>query len=169
VTAAGAATATIREFDRARDDRAVRRCFVELQDFERGLDPRMPPGERIADAYLALLFERCRRFDGVVLVAEQGGAVVGFVAVWTRWRSDEPDDDPAPLAFVSDLVVSAPQRRRGIGRALLRAAEACARQAGAPALRLSVKADNAGARALYAREGFGELEIELEKKLADEE
>jgi ribosomal protein S18 acetylase RimI-like enzyme len=105
----------------------------------------------------------------VVLVAERGGAVVGFVAVWTRYRSEEPDDDPAPLAFVSDLVVSAEHRGCGIGRALLRAAEAHARAAGAPSLRLSVKAGNTAAISLYAREGFEELEIELEKRLSTKE
>ena len=126
----------------------------------------MPPGERIADAYLDLMFRRCREFDGVVVVADQDGTVVGFVAVWTRWRSSEPDDDPGPYGFVSDLVVSAAQRGRGIGRALLRAAETRVREAGVPALRLSVKAANAGASALYAAEGFEAAEIEMEKRLA---
>ncbi len=56
-------------------------------------------------------------------------------------------------------------RGRGIGRALLRAAEARAREAGARSLQLSVKAGNAGASSLYAAEGFRETEIYLEKAL----
>jgi ribosomal protein S18 acetylase RimI-like enzyme len=149
-----------------RDRAAVRTCFVALQDFERELDPRIPPGEQIADAYLDLMFARCREFDGVVLVAEVEGAVVGFVTVLTRYRSPEPDDDPREHGFVSDLVVLAAHRGRGLGRSLLRAAEARAREAGALAVRLSVKAGNTGALALYSVEGFAESEVYLEKRLS---
>ena len=67
--------------------------------------------------------------------------------------------------YVSDLIVSAAHRGRGIGRRLLRAAEALAREAGARTIRLSVKAGNVGARSLYAAEGFEEAEIYLEKPL----
>jgi ribosomal protein S18 acetylase RimI-like enzyme len=155
----------IREFAPSRDRRAVRACFVDLQEFERGLDPRMPPGEQIADEYLDLMFRRCREFDGAVLVAEVEGAVVGFVTVWTRYRSSEPDDDPREHGFISDLVVLAAHRGCGFGRSLLRAAEARAREAGARELRLSVKAGNTGALALYSAEGFAESEIYLEKPL----
>lgn len=155
----------IREFDPSRDHGAVRTCFIELHEFERGLDPRMLPGDGIADAYLDLMFRRCREFDGDVLVAEIAGEVIGFVTVWKRFRSSEPDDDPRPYGFVSDLVVRAPQRGRGFGRALLREAEARARAAGARWLRLSVKAGNTGALALYASEGFEQSELDLEKAL----
>jgi ribosomal protein S18 acetylase RimI-like enzyme len=155
----------IRAFNPSRDQGAVRRCFIELQDFERKLDSRMPPGEQVADAYLDLMFRRCQEFDGVVLVAEAEGSVVGFVTIWTRYRSSEPDDDPRDHGFVSDLVVLLEHRGRGFGRSLLRAAEARAREAGARELRLSVKAANAGARALYSAEGFAEQEIYLEKLL----
>ncbi len=156
----------IREFDPLRDHDAVRSCAIELQDYERALDPRIPPGEQIADRYLDLMLRRCAEFDGVVLVAEADGAVTGFVSVWTRYRSSEPDDDPAEHGYVSDLVVSAKHRGRGIGRALLRAAEARARQAGADTLRVSVKAGNTNALSLYSAEGFESSEIYLEKRLA---
>jgi len=102
-----------------------------------------------------------------VLVACEGEQPVGFVAVLTRYRSSEPDDPTEAIGFVTDLVVSAPHRGRGTGRALLRAAEARVRRAGAGSLRLSVKAGNAPAEALYAAEGFEPAEIELEKQLTD--
>ncbi len=155
----------IREFDAARDHESLRSCFIELQEFERTLDPRLSPAEQIADAYLALMFGRCREFDGVVLVAEVGDAVVGFVTVWTRYQSTEPDDDPTAHAYVSDLAVSAAYRRRGVGRSLLRAAEARACDAGAAWVRVSVLADNTAAISLYGAAGFREFEIVLEKRL----
>ena len=102
----------------------------------------------------------------MVLVAEVDGAVSGFVSVWTRYRSSEPNDDPSEHGYVSDLVVSAEHRGHGIGRALLRAAEARARQAGVDTLRVSVKARNTSALSLYSAEGFESLESYLEKRLA---
>ncbi len=98
--------------------------FGRERDFERQIDSRMPPGEQIADRYLDLMFQRCREFDGIVLVAEIDSGVVGFVTIWARYRSSEPDDDPREHGFVSDLIVLAKHRGRGFGRSLLRSAEA---------------------------------------------
>ena len=158
-------TVKIREYDPDRDRHGVRKCFVELQDFERDLDPRMPSGELVADSYLSLMFRRCVEFSGVVLVADVDQQVAGFVTVWTKYHSVEPDDGPREYGFISDLVVSSTYRRRGIGRALLGAAEMRARKAGTSSLQLSVKAGNEGAMALYSAEGFVESEIYLEKAL----
>ena len=62
----------IREFDSARDLAAVRSCFVELQDYECGLDPRKPSGEESTDAYLDWTFRHCREYAGRILVAVDG-------------------------------------------------------------------------------------------------
>ncbi|MCA9511836.1 MAG: GNAT family N-acetyltransferase [Myxococcota bacterium] len=159
------AKAALRAFDPDRDYPAIRRCFVELQETERALDPAMPAGEDVADAYLALLFERCREFAGAVIVAEVDGEVAGYAAVWTRFVSDEPDDDPRAHGHLADLVVAAPYRARGIGRMLLRAAEDRVREAGVPVFCLGVKAGNDPALALYASEGFRETELVLVKSL----
>ena len=156
----------MRDYDPGRDRDAVRDCFAQLQDFERSLDPRVPRGAEIADAYLELLLERCREHAGIVLVAEEASVVVGFVAVLTRYCSDEPEDDPTAFAYVTDLVVRETHRRRGIGRRLLDAAESRARAAGVDCVRLSVKAGNAGAQALYAECGFEGYELVLEKRLS---
>ena len=155
----------IREFDASRDLPAIRECFIELHEFTRQLAPDLPAGERIADAYLDLMFRRCREFEGSVLVAEEVDGIAGFVTIWARYRSTEPDDDPAEHGYISDLVVTATRRGAGIGRALLRAAEARARAAGAQVVRLSVLAENHPARALYRDEGFEDSEIDLEKRL----
>jgi ribosomal protein S18 acetylase RimI-like enzyme len=88
------------------------------------------------------------------------------VVVWTRYRSTEPIDDPSEHGFIPDLIVSSSQRGRGIGEALMRAAEERARAAGARSLVLSVKAGNVSARAFYRAEGFAESEVYLEKALA---
>jgi len=157
----------IRAYDAERDAIELRGLFIELHETERSIDPRMRPSESIADEYLATMFERCTRWDGVVLVVEatEGEGLAGYVCVWRRYVSDELDDPPGEMGYVSDLVVTESARGAGVGRALLRAAEASVRDAGVDTLRLSVLAGNRNAIALYEDEGFAAIEMDLEKRL----
>jgi GNAT superfamily N-acetyltransferase len=139
---------------RASDFEAVRRCVVELQDYERTIDPRLRPGELMADDYWKSIEVRCSEADGLVLVAEQDGAVVGFVAVFAAQPFTELDEPPGTYGLVSDLVVLPPQRGRRVGSELLRRAEAFVRAEGATELRIGVLAQNTGARRLYLNVGF---------------
>ena len=161
-----AETWQIRDYDGARDAGALHACFAELQEFERALEPDLPPGGEVAGAYLPLLFERCARWRGRIFVGEQEGRVLGFAAVQAAVPQEEPDDPPGCYALLSDLVVLPEARRGGLGRALLARAEAYARAQGAQVLCLSVLARNAEARALYESEGFRERFLSLEKRLA---
>ncbi len=151
-------------YDPAEHAAGLRECFVELQEFERTLEPSMPAGDTIADRYLQLMLERCATWDGAVLVALVGGRVGGFVCVWTR-VPPEPDEPAKPYAFISDIVVSKRLRGQGIGRALLAEAERHARQRGAAVLRLDVMAGNSGARHLYEHAGFTARRVEMAKAL----
>jgi GNAT superfamily N-acetyltransferase len=155
----------IRDYAAESDAPALRACYIELQEFERALEPDLPPGEETADAYLALLFDRCARYRGRIFVAEREGRVIGFSGVQAAMPPDEPDEPQEPYAFVSDLVVLPEARREGTGRALLARAEQFARGEGARVLLLGVLARNAGARALYRDEGFRERFLFLEKTL----
>jgi ribosomal protein S18 acetylase RimI-like enzyme len=142
------------------DASALRQCVVALQEFERTMDPRLRPGESMADAYCEQIHARCRDADGRIFVAEQNGIVVGFVAVLAHETFKELDEPAGSYAFISDLVVLAPYRRRGIGRKLLERAEAFARAEGARELRIGVLARNDQARRLYlAAEFTPHLEI----------
>ena len=62
----------------------------------------------------------------------------------------------AQEAELLTLAVAPGARRRGLGRALLEGCLAQAARRGAGAMFLEVAADNAAARALYARAGFAE-------------
>lgn len=153
----------IREYEPSRHRGQLRACVVELQDFERGLEPTLPKGETMADRYLAHVLDRCAGGAGRIFVSEEEGAVVGFVGVLAR-VVPEPDETQA-YAYVSDLVVLPAYRRRGIGRALLERAEAYARGEGARALRVGVLAKNEAAARLYRSLGFGDYTIQLNKPL----
>jgi GNAT superfamily N-acetyltransferase len=66
-----------------------------------------------------------------------------------------------PLLNVHDLAVVPAARRRGVGRALLAAAEARARARGCCKLTLEVLDRNAPARALYSSVGFDDASVGL--------
>ena len=88
-----------------------------------------------------------RHPDGALIVADDAGMIVGRLSLVR---------DPHPSsAHVADLglMVAASHRRRGIGRALLAAAERWARGAAVSKLELHVFPHNEAAIALY--EGFG--------------
>jgi ribosomal protein S18 acetylase RimI-like enzyme len=102
--------------------------------------------------------------DHVALLAEEDGRPVGFALA----RAKTPR-----LARLSDLYVIPEARRRGVASALAR--EVAAAFPDAEYLTLEVAADNAPARATYARWGFTDDQLvlvaakgELERRLAGE-
>lgn len=78
------------------------------------------------------------------LVAEAGRAVAGFVH--------------AEGGFVHALHIAAAARRRGVGRALMAAAETAARAAGETRMRLETDTFNAASQGLYAALGYAEID-----------
>ncbi|MGH7578094.1 MAG: GNAT family N-acetyltransferase [Longimicrobiales bacterium] len=143
---------TIREYQPA-DASGLRRCVVQLQEYERTLEPRLRAGEIIADAYCEMIHVRCRRSRGCVFMADEAGTVVGFAAALAHVPFTELDDPPGTYALVTDLVVLPNYRGRGIGRRLLEHAESFVRAEGASELRIGVLASNE-ARRLYVARGF---------------
>lgn len=165
MSARAAGGAEIRPYDASRDAAGLRACFVALQEFERTLEPTLPCGAEVADGYLTHVFARGAAWDGAVLVAEVEARIVGFVSVWARIPQDEPDEPPEDYAGISDLVVLPDYRNRGIGRALLGAAEDHARARGATSLRIGVLTHNSGAHRLYERVGFVDYRVQMTKRL----
>jgi ribosomal protein S18 acetylase RimI-like enzyme len=137
--------------------------FAELQEAERQGEPLRLPGEVIADKYMSGLLQRMKDGKGRIVVAVQDDGPVGFVAVFLSELLDPELNEPLPVAYISDLVVSGLARRQGIGRALLAEAERLAAEAGAQALTLNVLASNMGARSVYSECGFSEYSLTLRK------
>jgi ribosomal protein S18 acetylase RimI-like enzyme len=160
-----ASFATIRDYEPRHRDH-LRTCVVELQNYEHDLEPALPRGEQMADAYLEFLFERCARWRGKLFVAETDDALVGFVGVLAQVPPESPDESQSQYAYISDLVVLPAHRRKGIGSALLQHAEAFARANGAKSLRIGVLAANIVARELYRGSGFSDYHVQLVKVLS---
>lgn len=102
-----------------------------------------------AERARAFLGERLRLDESVVFLALHGGEAIGFVQLYPGFSSVR-----AARTFVlNDLYVAEDRRRGGVGRALVQAAVAHAREVGAAGLSLVTGVDNRRAQALY--EGLG--------------
>lgn len=90
-----------------------------------------------------------------VMVAEQGGGVVGMASVQTVVSTAEG----GPVGWVEDLVVAEGFRGRGIGKLLLEHLEAWAIENGLLRLQLLADRNNLPALAFYARQGWAETAL----------
>lgn len=139
----------------------------ELQESEAAIYALMKPPEEIGPWYVDRVLAETAEHQGVLLVAEADGAIVGYASLLAIVSSEnEADEVIHTYSHVSDLVVSRSVRGLGIGQLLLRECERLAREAGQPRLRISVLAANEGAREFYDRLGFKPQLVTLEKPLA---
>ena len=125
----------------------------------------MPPW-RDADAVRASSEDLLRQAvttppaGSVVLLASSHNEPLGFVHLETtpEFFTGEPQ------GYVANLAVKETGEGKGVGKALMEAAEAWTRAQGMRHLTLYVFAGNARARTFYARLGFEEDSLKLVKK-----
>jgi GNAT superfamily N-acetyltransferase len=111
-----------------------------------------------------LAFERyLERPDSTAFVAVDEDEVVGFIDLDFRERLNFA----TPQAWVPDLVVAESSRSRGAGRALLAAAEECARERGCWSLTLESANWRERAHAFYEREGMKHVSASFAKLLGE--
>jgi diamine N-acetyltransferase len=91
--------------------------------------------------------------EDVVLVAETGGRLVGFVQFGTAGPAYAPESSRDQE--LRRLYVLAEYQNRGAGTLLMQAALAHPQLQAAPAIYLDVWEHNQGAQRFYARHGFG--------------
>ncbi|MDB5590819.1 GNAT family N-acetyltransferase [Enterovirga sp.] len=128
----GAAGATIRAAERRDLDGLMR---LEEEAF---------PGDRLGRRDL---LHAIRSPTILALAAECEGALAGYVLVQIRRGST--------LGRLTSVAVAQAAAGRGVGRALVAAAERAALEAGCDRMRLEVRADNARAARLYEAGGYG--------------
>ena len=118
------------------------------------------PGDiALASAYL---HARMERGESAILVAEGDGALLGFCQLYPAWCSVAA----ARIFVLYDLFVDDGVRRAGVGRALMLAAQAFGRAAGAARLDLSTARTNTRAQALYESLGWQRDDVYLVYSLA---
>lgn len=107
------------------------------------------PGDR--PAARRFLEARMEGDESVILLAESAAdGMSGFVQLYPSFSSVSA----ARVYILNDLFVVPEQRRRGVARELLRAAESLAGSAGAVRLSLATATDNRPAQALYESLGW---------------
>lgn len=134
------------------DDEADAAAVVDVLD-SYASDPRggsAPLSAEVRDRLVPAL--RAHPTTLVLLAFDDGQALGLCIGFWgfSSFRA-------RPLLNIHDLAVRPGHRGKGIGRALLTAAEALARQRGCCKLTLEVQEDNLPARQLYERFGFGDV------------
>ena len=147
------------------DAHQVEECIVELQDYLKSIEPKIAEGKKMAEQYLKYLLTKCAETKGKIFVAEADNRIIGMICVYSQVKSDSLDEEEYEYAYISDAVVLAAHRKKGLGLALLKHAEEYAKFQGAKLIRLSVLAKNIAARKLYAGYGFQENLMILEKRI----
>ncbi len=87
--------------------------------------------------------------DGMLLGARAGGELVGYACLYWTFTSLIP----AETVLMNDLYVSEAARGRGVGRALIEASAAVARERGAAHLEWATAPGNLTAQRLYDSTG----------------
>ncbi len=157
---------TIREY-RDEDRSALEALMEELQGHLVQIDPlkrqrRVPEYGR---KYVDDLFKKIQNGDGKICIAEDQGAVVGCSAcvIITLREEDLLSVQPLSEGRILELVVLPHARGKGIGTALMHAAEEYLRSKGCSAARIQAFAPNKNARSLYEKLGYTERVVDLVK------
>jgi ribosomal protein S18 acetylase RimI-like enzyme len=154
---------------RPEDAHALGRLGALLVAEHHEFDPQrfVAPIAQLPQRYAQFLTSQMERSDKIVLVADQGGAVVGYV-----YGGVEGNDYMVlrgPAAEIYDLVVDPDHRRQGIGSLLLEAALDAVAKLGAPRAVLFTAARNEGAQAMFSKLGFRRTMIEMTRELGGDQ
>jgi ribosomal protein S18 acetylase RimI-like enzyme len=147
------------------DLRTLGRLGAALMRAHYAFDPNrfLAPGDDPEGGYGWFLGTQLDTADTVVLVAEHGDAIVGYVYAgleplsWKELRG--------PAGFIHDLVVDEPARRMEIAKQLMAAAIEWLRAHGAPRVILWTAAQNSAAQRLFTATGFRPTMMEMTLEL----
>jgi ribosomal protein S18 acetylase RimI-like enzyme len=147
-----------------RDLPALGRLGAQLVRGHHAFDPDrfMAPDPDIEDGYAWFLGTQLKEAEMVIYVAEQAGAVVGYVYAGLEPQSWKELRDPA--GFIHDVVVDETARGQGIATRLIETAATWLEEHGAPRVMLWTAQKNDGAQRLFERAGFRRTMIEMTRE-----
>jgi ribosomal protein S18 acetylase RimI-like enzyme len=105
------------------------------------------PEEHHATAFIR---DRVMQSNGRYFLARKGETAIGFMHLMPSTNTLAM----RPIWFLEDLYVDVPARGKGVATALLRHAEAFARDTGAERLTLATAHDNLAAQHIYKKLGY---------------
>jgi len=144
---------------------SIGRLGALLVEEHYGFDPRrfLAPSRGTPEGYASFISTQLEDPDASVLVADDGGDVIGYA-----YAAVEGYDYMAlrgPAGVLHDVIVDPEHRGRGVGRLLLGAALEFLRSRGAPRVVLSTAERNEAAQRLFASAGFRRTMIEMTREL----
>ncbi len=137
----------------------------QLNLFEAGLVNDRRRDYEAAEGYYNDLMQRLSRRNGRIVVAVEGGIVVGAMSFSPDQDAAYITDDVRNHGTVTDLIVHEEWRGRGIGQMLLKEAERLTREAGLKRLMIGVLVANERAERTYRDFGFEPYVSILSKEL----
>jgi GNAT superfamily N-acetyltransferase len=120
-------------------------------------------GHPTTEAEVRARWDGCSREGSAALVADRGDGTLAGLATIGRIHVLHR---PRPIGRITALVVDAPDRGRGLGRALVAAAEARLLDAGCGLLEITSNLRRADAHAFYERIGYEKTSVRLARTLA---
>ncbi|WP_238449342.1 N-acetyltransferase [Micromonospora sp. 4G55] len=155
------ATIRLEPMTEARYARYRERAEVDYADSiaASGLLPPSEARDKARRDHARLLPDGLRTEGQRLCIAYAGDDEVGVLWLHLERRSD------GLHASVYDVEVRADRRRRGYGRAMMRAAEQLCRELGVVSIGLNVFGQNSGARALYEQLGYEVTSVQMAKRL----
>ncbi|WP_276257734.1 GNAT family N-acetyltransferase [Haloglomus litoreum] len=158
------------------DAEAVADCWVALATDQQDHGSRLHAARNRSAAREAALRHAvtgglfvARRVEGTAesdraADTDGGGSLLGFV---TASRATGDFVETADRGVVRNIYVRPAERGRGIGTALLRAAESHLAEQGVSVVSLEVMAANEAARRFYRRHGYEDHRVELQRTIDD--
>ncbi len=153
----------VRRMSRSDAD-AVTKLWKGTVEYHASIDPRLAVREDAGRSFRRFLNRSIGASDDVImLVAESGGRIVGFLIGVIR--------DQAPVfvrsrhGYIVDIYVDPAFRRKGVGRKLVEAAEEWFASRGLDHVRLRVSAANDSGIAFWKGIGFEDYFIELWREI----
>ena len=145
------------------DCEPLMRLWKEISDYHAALDPIFALAPDAAKYYRENLARILDDENWRVLLADDEGDVVGFIAGATREMP--PVFVTKRTGHVSDLLVTARCRRRGVGEQLYRAMTEWFHERGVTIVELSVAACNPTAVPFWRKMGFGDYMLRMRTEI----
>lgn len=155
---------TIRAYTKD-DVESIKACLIELQDFERMIDPRRLKGIEIAHEYLEHLMEIGAQNKGTVFVVEIDGNIVGMISVYIE-EDKKHFRKAQKFAYISDMIILPEYTDKGISKELLGKAEEYAQSKNVSSIQTSVLAKHTEGIDNFQRNGYHNFEIILRKNFS---
>jgi len=141
-------------------------AMAAINDHERTLHDSRRPGIACSDAYLTQVETAIAEHGGGILIAVRGDVPLACITFRTvRDDNAAETEDSNVFGYVSDLFVAEQERGQRLAGRLLGEAERHFRAAGLRRMRIGSLTANQQAVRAYARFGFDDYEVVLEKRL----